>query len=134
MRRLPSVLALTAVATLALAGCSDPDTADNQSASGAGQSGSSDATAAPGVTPFDTTTLSAVPEVEALVPQAVKDRGVLRNGASTDYAPAEYRSSDGQTPVGYDVDLVKALAKVMGLKEGTTTHAEFPTIIPALGT
>ena len=134
MRRLPSVLALTAVATLALAGCSDPDTSGDQSASGSDQSGTSDATAAPGVTPFDTSTLSAVPEVEALVPQAVKDRGVLRNGASTDYAPGEFRASDGQTPVGYDIDLVKALAAVMGLEEGTTTHAEFPTIIPALGT
>ena len=134
MRRLSPVLALTTVAALALAGCSDPDSSGTQSTSGADQSGSSAATAAPGITPFDTTTLSAVPEVEALVPQAVKDRGVLRNGASTDYAPGEFRAADGQTPVGYDVDLVKALAAVMGLDKGTTTHAEFATIIPALGT
>ncbi len=37
------------------------------------------------------------------------------------------------TDVGYDIDINKALAKVMGPKEGST-HAEFPTIIPALGT
>ena len=43
-------------------------------------------------------------------------------------------ATDGQTPVGYDIDINKALAKVMGLKEGSTHHAEFPTIIPALGT
>ena len=32
------------------------------------------------------------------------------------------------------MDINRALAKVMGLGDGTTTHAEFPTIIPALGT
>ena len=42
--------------------------------------------------------------------------------------------TDGQTPVGYDIDINKALAKVMGLNAGETKHSEFPTIIPALGT
>lgn len=136
MRKIQGILAAATVAALALAGCSDPDSsgggAQSQSGSGTAQSGASSATG--DVTPFDVSQLSTVDSVAALVPQKVKDRGVLRNGASTDYAPGEYRASDGQTPVGYDVDMVKALAKVMGLKEGTTTHAEFPTIIPALGT
>ena len=43
-------------------------------------------------------------------------------------------AADGQTPIGYDIDINRALAKVMGLQEGTTKHSEFPTIIPALGT
>jgi len=42
--------------------------------------------------------------------------------------------TDGQTPIGYDIDINKALAKVMGLSSGETKHSEFPTIIPALGT
>jgi amino acid ABC transporter substrate-binding protein, PAAT family (TC 3.A.1.3.-) len=75
-----------------------------------------------------------VDEIAALVPDEVKERGTLRNGASADYAPAEFLGDDSQTPQGYDVDINKALAKVMGLNEGTTNHAEFPTIIPALGT
>ena len=33
-----------------------------------------------------------------------------------------------------DIDINRALAKVMGLTDATTKHAEFPTIIPALGT
>lgn len=74
------------------------------------------------------------PEIAALVPAAVKERNQLRNGASTDYAPAEFRDSDGRTPIGYDVEITKALAKVMGLEDGTTEHAVFDTIIPALGT
>ena len=57
-----------------------------------------------------------------------------RSQPTPGYAPAEYMDTDGQTPVGYDIDINKALAKVMGLKEGSTHHAEFPTIIPALGT
>ena len=75
-----------------------------------------------------------VDEIAALVPDEVKERGTLRNGASADYAPAEFLGDDSQTPQGYDVDINKALAKVMGLNDGTTNHAEFPTIIPALGT
>ena len=67
------------------------------------------------------------------------ERNILRrlldcNGASTGYAPAEYMDADGQTPIGYDIDINKALAQVMGLNAGETKHSEFPTIIPALGT
>lgn len=129
MRALPASMALIALASLSLAACSDPEATPSPSASGA-----SDSMASTEVTAFDTSTLSAVDEIAALVPAVVKERGVLRNGASTDYAPGEYRAADGQTPVGYDIDIVKALAAVMGLGEGITTHAEFPTIIPALGT
>lgn len=128
-KSLAALAALPLIAGLALAGCSDPGT--TQPTSGA----AADTAATAGkITPFDVDQLKEVSEIAALVPAEVKERGELRNGASTDYAPGEFRGDDGQTPVGYDVDMVKALAKVMGLKQGTTTHAEFPTIIPALGT
>lgn len=126
MRKLPAALLLTATASMALAECSDPSTSST-SQSGEG------ATSTTAVESFDTSSIETVDEIADLVPTAVKERNVLRNGASTDYAPGEFRAEDGQTPVGYDVDIVKALAKVMGLEEGTTTHAEFPTIIPGLG-
>ena len=126
MRKLPAALLLTATASMALAACSDPSTSST-SQSGEG------ATSTTAVESFDTSSIETVDEIADLVPNAVKERNVLRNGASTDYAPGEFRAEDGQTPVGYDVDIVKALAKVMGLEEGTTTHAEFPTIIPGLG-
>lgn len=126
MRKLPAALLLTATASMALAACSDPSTSStSQSSEGA--------TSTTAVESFDTSSIETVDEIAALVPAAVKERNVLRNGASTDYAPGEFRAEDGQTPVGYDIDIVKALAKVMGLEEGTTTHAEFPTIIPGLG-
>lgn len=126
MRKLPAALLLTATASMALAACSDPSTSStSQSAEGA--------VSATAIESFDISSIETVDEIAALVPVAVKERNILRNGTSADYAPAEFRAEDGQTPVGYDIDIVKALAKVMGLEEGTTTHAEFPTIIPGLG-
>ena len=126
MRKLPAALLLTATASMALAACSDPSTSStSQSAEGA--------VSATAIESFDTSSIETVDEIAALVPVAVKERNILRNGTSADYAPAEFRAEDGQTPVGSDIDIVKALAKVMGLEEGTTTHAEFPTIIPGLG-
>lgn len=75
-----------------------------------------------------------VAEIAALVPDDIRRRGTLRNGASAGYAPAEYMDTNGQTPIGYDIDIARALARVMGLEGANTSHAEFPTIIPALGT
>ncbi len=128
MRKRFILVPLLAAAAIGLGACSDPEPATNN---GGGSSSSGDATTDGG---FDFTQLSEVPDIAAMVPEKLAASGVLRNGASTDYAPAEFRDTDGQTPVGYDVDIVKALAIVMGLEEGQTTHAEFPTIIPALGT
>lgn len=127
MRTLPAALVLATTASLALAACSDPQTSSTTAESGAEQAAST------AVVPFDVSTLEAVDSVVALVPDAVKERGVLRNGASTDYAPGEYLADDGQTPVGYDVDLINAIARVMGLDEGTTQTAGFDTILPQLG-
>lgn len=123
------ILAALTMATtaVALTACADPMT---NSTSG----GQSNAAASSNTTAYDVSQIPTDADIAALVPEDVKKRGTLRNGASTGYAPAEYMATDGQTPVGYDIDINKALAKVMGLKEGSTHHAEFPTIIPALGT
>ena len=123
------LIALATAAALPLAACADPNTSSNGSTTGANATDASAAT-----TPYDVSSIPTVDEIAALVPDEVKTRGTLRNGASADYAPAEFLGDDSQTPQGYDVDINRALAKVMGLKEGTTSHAEFPTIIPALGT
>ena len=123
-----ALIVLAAAAALPLAACADP------TSSGSSTSGSDSSTAAATTASYDVSKIPTVDEIAALVPDEVKERGTLRNGASADYAPAEFLGDDSQTPQGYDVDINKALAKVMGLNEGTTNHAEFPTIIPALGT
>lgn len=122
MKRKLAVLAAISLTSLGLAACSS----DSESAA--------DPAADPGEKGFDVSTIKADPAVEKLVPAEIKKAGVLKNGASVDYAPAEYMKSDNKTPTGYDVDMVKAIAKVMGLKDGTTTHGEFDSLIPQIGT
>ena len=123
-----ALIVLAAAAALPLAACADP-TSTSSSTNGAETSATTAAASS-----YDVSKIPTVDEIAALVPDEVKERGTLRNGASADYAPAEFLGDDSQTAQGYDVDINKALAKVMGLNEGTTNHAEFPTIIPALGT
>ncbi|MDK7699653.1 ABC transporter substrate-binding protein [Cutibacterium avidum] len=72
------------------------------------------------------------PTIAAMVPDDIKKSGTLRNGAAANYAPAEFIDTDGSTIVGYDVDYITAVGKLMGLKV-TTANAAFPTLIPAIG-
>ena len=131
MRRTFAGLAATAAVALLVAGCSDPGSSGDSTSGDAAASGG-DAQSTTGT--FDASTLQPVPEIEALVPDSVKDRDVLRNGTDTSYAPAEFLGDDGQTPIGYDIDIVDALARLMGLSGAKSQTAEFPAIIPALGT
>ncbi len=47
--------------------------------------------------------------------KTLKD-GVLLVGMQVDYPPFEQYAADGITPVGYDCDIIEAIAKDMGLK------------------
>ena len=67
-----------------------------------------------------------------MVPEAIKAKGTLTVGSDTSYAPAEFLGTDGQTPVGYDVDIAKAIGAALGLKVQVQT-SEFTGILPALG-
>lgn len=70
--------------------------------------------------------------IAALVPQSLAKKGELAVGVNVSYAPAEFFARDGKTPVGYEVDFSKALAKLMGLK-ARIVHAPFDAIIPSIG-
>ncbi|MDM7829856.1 ABC transporter substrate-binding protein [Cellulomonas edaphi] len=100
--------------------------------------GGDDDTATPGApsasaaASFDPTSVAKDDAVAALVPEKIKTAGKLVVGSDTTYAPAEYIDEDGTTPIGYDVDLAKALAAVMGLQADVQT-ASFTGIIPAIG-
>jgi len=74
-----------------------------------------------------------VDSVAALLPREIASRGTLIVGSDTTYAPAEYLDEDGITPVGYDVDVAKAIATVLGLTADVRT-ADFSSIIPGVGT
>lgn len=79
----------------------------------------------------DLTDIDEVPELAETVPRAIRERGELTNGASLDYAPGEFLGSDGSA-VGYDIDILAAIGRVLGLATRTES-AVFSQIIPAVG-
>ena len=44
------------------------------------------------------------------------EKGVLTIGMEIGYPPMEYYAADGKTPIGFDVDMGKAIAQKMGLR------------------
>jgi polar amino acid transport system substrate-binding protein len=114
---------IIAIGALALTACTNASEAGPSSA--ASPSGSANAS-------FDPSTITKDDTLAALVPAAIKSKGTLTVGSDTTYAPAEFLGPDGQTPVGYDVDIAKAIGATLGLKVQVQT-AEFTGILPALG-
>ena len=114
---------MIAISALALSACTNASETGPSSA--ATSSGSASAS-------FDPTTVKKDDALAAMVPDAIKSKGTITVGSDTSYAPAEFLGSDGQTPVGYDVDIAKAIGATLGLKVQVQT-AEFTGILPALG-
>ena len=75
---------------------------------------------------YDVSTIEEQSHIAALLPPEALSDGVLDVAASTDYAPAEFLDTQG-TAVGYDVDLTRAIATVLGVETRTHT-AEFDSI------
>ena len=126
MRRLPVLTALAAAGALTLSGCTNASSEPTAGAPADGEGQSSVPV------PFDPSTVGTVDEIAAMLPADFD--GTLTVGDNLQYAPAEFLGgADGQTPTGYDVDLAKALGQVLGA-EVEVSHAEFASIIPAIGT
>lgn len=115
--------AVAAVAALALTGC----TTASQDGGGESSGGASQPAA------FDPTTVAKDDALIALLPAALKDKAEITVGSDTSYEPAEFLDKDGQTPIGYDVDIAKAIAATLGKKAKVQT-ADFSSILPKLGT
>ena len=49
-------------------------------------------------------------------PQVLLDYGTLTVGVEIGYPPFEYFADDGTTPIGFDVELIAAVAEKLGLK------------------
>lgn len=119
MRKL-SILAAGAAAALVLSACGGDSDSGTDSGSGAKD-----------IKGFDTSSIKKVDDVASLVPEAVSSDGKLTIGTNIYYAPAEFYDIDGKTPIGYDIDIMKALAAVMGL-EANIQQAEFAAIMPGI--
>ncbi|MCH9276147.1 ABC transporter substrate-binding protein [Bifidobacterium amazonense] len=132
-RNLRSIAAATLGAAMifATAACGTTDTGDT-SASGSGSSSGDSGSSSSTTKGFDTSSIQKDDAIAALLPDSVAGDGTLTVGTDTSYAPAEFLAEDGKTPVGFDVDLSKALAAVFGLKEETVSST-FDSIIPSVG-
>lgn len=73
---------------------------------------------------------AAVPEIQAMVPAAIRDKGTISIGTNPPFAPMEFKDSDG-TIIGIDVDLARAAAAVMGL-ELVVQEQDFSLILPSI--
>lgn len=82
-----------------------------------------------GVASFDFDKLEADLEIAAMVPAAQRD--TIRIGSTIPYSPAEFYDADNQV-VGYEIDAVNALAKVMGIKNVEIVNMDFDSLIPEL--
>lgn len=108
-----SVVAMTGIvlaASVAMAGCAK------------NKEGSS--------TPTGTVSVAAQSDLSSLVPADIKSAGVIKIGIDPTYAPNEYKDSNGKI-VGFDVELMDAIAQKLGLKTAYT-ESTFDNIIPGI--
>ncbi|MEZ2122103.1 MULTISPECIES: ABC transporter substrate-binding protein [unclassified Corynebacterium] len=74
--------------------------------------------------------IAAVPEIAALVPPDIAEKGTITVGTNVPYAPAEFKDSDGNI-IGFDIDLARAVAHVLGL-ELEIADQDFALILPSV--
>jgi ABC-type amino acid transport substrate-binding protein/predicted Ser/Thr protein kinase len=75
--------------------------------------------------------MGAVPSIAATVPADIRATGRLVVGVHVPYAPNEFKNSSGQI-VGFDVDLMNAVARTLGLVPDYRETA-FESIMPSVG-
>ena len=74
--------------------------------------------------------LGAVPSIAASVPADIRATGRLIIGVNVPYAPNEFKDADGEI-VGFDVDLMNAVARTLGLVP-EYRETGFEAIIPSV--
>ena len=100
-----------ASSALALSGCASPDTSE----------------------PTEETTAATAEKVDAIantVPEDIRSTGKLVIGVNIPYAPNEFKDPSGKI-VGFDVDLMNAIAATLGLTP-EYREADFAKIIPSI--
>lgn len=112
-RGLRAAMALTATAALALTGC----TTNTEGPQDSGE-------------PREEVSLEADEEIAALVPDEIREKGVIVIGTNPPYAPNEFKNERGEI-VGFDIDVMTAAAQLMGLR-AEFRESDFEKIIPAI--
>jgi len=111
---------VTVAGALTLSGCAKSAETGSGTATGTGAA----------AMPSTAVTAQKVDEIAATLPADIRDSGKLTVGVNLPYAPNEYKDADGKI-VGFDVDLMNAVAATLGL---TTDYreADFAKIIPSI--
>jgi len=66
---------------------------------------------------FDATrTVTSAPVIPTITDADLRTPGVFSVGADIGYPPMEYYDNDGMTPIGFDIDVGKAIAELLGLE------------------
>ena len=112
-RGLRAALALSATAAFALTGC----TTNTEGPQDSGE-------------PRNEVSLEADEQIAALVPAEIRDKGVIVIGTNPPYAPNEFKNENGEI-VGFDIDVMTAVAQIMGLR-AEFRESDFDRIIPAI--
>lgn len=112
-RGLRAFLATSATAALVLTGC----TTNTEGPEDTGE-------------PRQEVTVETNDEIAALVPADLRERGTIVIGTNTPYAPNEFKNENGEI-VGFDIDVMDAVATVMGL-DAEFRESDFEKIIPAI--
>ena len=104
-------------AALAISGCAK--NTETGSGTGAGSTAASSAVKA-----------EKVDTIAATVPAEIRESGKLVVGVNIPYTPNEFKDSDGKI-VGFDVDLMNAVAETLGLT-AEYRESDFAKIIPSI--
>ena len=112
--RLATTVAAAAVVLLAAAGCSNSE---------GGGSGAAPSSGAP-------TSVAKNDALAAQLPAKIQNAGAIVVGVNVPYAPNEFKDSSGKI-VGFDVDLVNAIAATLGVR-AEYKESDFAKIIPAV--
>jgi polar amino acid transport system substrate-binding protein len=116
-RRVATVAVATTGAALILTGCGDDPESSSASGDAADES---------------RPTVEVDDELAARVPGEIGEDGTITVGTDTSYAPSEFIDEDGETIVGFDIDLFRAVAEKLGL-EAEFESASFDSIIAGVG-
>ena len=96
-----AVFALSAAMIVPLGACGTSEKSDSAA--------SSDSESSSNTTGYDVSGVTKDDDIAAMLPESVTKDGKLTVGMDTSYAPAEFLAENGKTPVGFDVDIAKAV-------------------------
>lgn len=116
MNRIPTVVRRSLLgvitASITLTACSSSSSKDSSATDG----GSSSSSSAIPDTSSIVHSVKTDPALVAQVPAALRSKGTLTVGSNVQSPPNNFYGPDGKTPVGFEVDLITAVAGKLGLK------------------